>query len=56
MITILSIWTVIVTILFIGIALWAWSSKNKARFEEAARIPLEDDDASDRRAEGTDNG
>lgn len=44
MIVILSIMTVIVTIAFTGIAAWAWSGKNKARFEEAARIPLEEDD------------
>lgn len=39
-----SIWTVIVFIIFIGIILWAWSGKNKTAFEEAARIPLEDDE------------
>ena len=39
-----SIWTVIVFLIFIGIVLWAWSGKNKTAFDEAARIPLEDDD------------
>lgn len=56
MITILSVWTVIVTILFTGIAAWAWSSKNKARFEEAARIPLDDDDSPDSYPEDTGDG
>ena len=56
MITILSIWTVIVTILFTGIAVWAWSSKNTARFEEAARIPLDDDDSADGYPEDAGNG
>ena len=42
--TIFSLWTVTVFVLFIGIVVWAWSSKNKASFDEAARIPLEDDD------------
>ena len=53
---ILSVWTVIVTILFTGIAAWAWSGKNKARFEEAARIPLDDDDSADSYNEGSGNG
>ena len=25
--------------------IWAWSGKRKAAFDEAARLPLEDDDA-----------
>lgn len=29
---------------FIGIFLWAWSRGNRARFEEDARIPLQNDD------------
>ncbi len=41
---IFSIWTVVVFILFIGIALWAWSDRNKKTFDAAARLPLEDDD------------
>lgn len=28
---------------FIGIAIWAWSRRNRARFESASRLPLEDD-------------
>lgn len=39
-----SIWTVIVLVVFIGIVIWAWSAKRKRAFDEAARIPLEDDD------------
>ncbi len=42
--TIFSIWTVVVFILFIGIVIWAWSSKRKADFDEAAMIPLNEDD------------
>ena len=42
--TILSLWTVVVLIVFLGIVIWAWSGANKARFEAAARIPLDDDD------------
>ncbi|MBI3545271.1 MAG: cbb3-type cytochrome c oxidase subunit 3 [Gammaproteobacteria bacterium] len=39
-----SIWTVVMFVLFIGIVAWAWSAKRKRRFDEAARMPLEDDD------------
>ena len=28
---------------FIGIALWAYARRNRERFEEAARIPFEQD-------------
>ena len=48
--------TVIVTIAFTGIAAWAWSSKNKARFEEAARIPLDEDEFDRRYREDAGNG
>ncbi len=41
---ILSAWTIIVFVLFIAIGIWAWSSKNKEKFEAAARIPFEEDD------------
>jgi cytochrome c oxidase cbb3-type subunit 4 len=27
---------------FIGILAWAWTRRNRSRFEEAARIPFED--------------
>ncbi len=33
---------------FIGIVCWAWSRGNAARFAEAARLPLLDDDRSGR--------
>jgi cytochrome c oxidase cbb3-type subunit 4 len=38
-----SIWTVLLFLIFIGIVLWAWSGKRKQAFDEAARLPLEDD-------------
>ncbi len=40
-----SAWTVIVMILFLGIVAWAYSGKRKTEFEQAAQLPLEDDDA-----------
>jgi cytochrome c oxidase cbb3-type subunit IV len=37
---------VVVTLLsfaaFVGIAVWAWSRKNAARFDEAAQLPFAD--------------
>lgn len=38
-----SLTTVLAFILFIGIVVWAWSGRQKAAFEEAARLPLDDD-------------
>lgn len=38
-----SIWTVIVFVIFIGIVLWAFSGRRKKDFDEAARLPLDDD-------------
>ena len=39
----MSLWTVIVMVFFVFIVIWAWSGRRKKSFEEAARIPLEDD-------------
>lgn len=38
-----SILTLVLFLVFIGIVIWAWSSKRKKQFEEAARLPLDDD-------------
>ena len=37
------LWTALLLVIFIGIVVWAWSGKRKSAFDEAARIPLEDD-------------
>ena len=37
------IWTVALFLLFVGIIIWAWSSNRKKGFDEAARLPLDDD-------------
>ena len=39
-----SLMTVVMMVVFLGIVAWAWSSKRSAAFEEAARVPLEDDE------------
>ena len=38
-----SIVAVLALAVFIGIVLWAWSGRNRARFDEAARLPFEQD-------------
>ncbi len=42
-----SIWTIVVMITFLGIVVWAFSGKRKSAFDEAARLPFEDDQLSD---------
>ena len=39
-----SIWTVVAMVLFIGIVIWAWSGSRKEDFEQAARLPFEEDE------------
>ena len=39
-----SFWTVALLILFIGIVIWAFSSRRKRGFDEAARLPLEEEE------------
>ena len=41
---ILSVWTLVVLVLFVGIVAWAWSGKRKQRFDEAANIPFDKDE------------
>ncbi|MEE9342743.1 MAG: cbb3-type cytochrome c oxidase subunit 3 [Gammaproteobacteria bacterium] len=36
--------TLLAFIAFIGVWVWAWSSKRKSAFDEAANLPFEDDD------------
>jgi cytochrome c oxidase cbb3-type subunit IV len=35
--------TVVSLLTFVGIVVWAWSKRNQAAFDEAARLPLSDD-------------
>ncbi|MBI3570802.1 MAG: cbb3-type cytochrome c oxidase subunit 3 [Gammaproteobacteria bacterium] len=45
-------WTVLMFVLFVGIIAWAWSAKRKKSFEQAARMPLEDEDMTPARPTG----
>ncbi len=35
--------TAVSFVVFIGIVWWAWSARNKSRFDEAALLPFNDD-------------
>jgi cytochrome c oxidase cbb3-type subunit 4 len=52
-----SLMTVVMLVVFLGIVAWACSSKRRAEFDAAARVPLEDDAApplrdADQRGQG----
>ena len=53
-----SLWTVVVLATFIGIIIWAFSKKRHSAFDEAARLPLEDDQplTTRRHTSGHDDG
>jgi cytochrome c oxidase cbb3-type subunit IV len=36
--------TAILIVLFLGVWIWAWSARRKSQFDQAARLPLEEDD------------
>ena len=38
-----SAWTLWAVLVFAGIAIWAWRPANRQRFEQDARIPLNDE-------------
>jgi cytochrome c oxidase cbb3-type subunit 4 len=41
--TLRAIVTVISLLVFLGIVAWAWSRRNRERFDEAARLPFQDE-------------
>lgn len=41
-----ALFTLFMFVAFIGIAVWAYSSRRKGDFEEAANLPLEEDQFS----------
>ena len=42
--TLRGIATIVVMATFFGICIWAWSSKRRKDFDEAANLPFADDD------------
>ena len=47
-----SVVTVLAFAAFIGIVLWAYSGRSKAGFDEAARLPFDEMDGTDEKADG----
>ena len=41
--------TLLSFVAFIGVIAWAWSRRNKKRFDDAAKLPFADDERSDKR-------
>ena len=44
--------TVIAFLCFVGIAVWAYSAKRKAAFDEAANLPFTEDDLTADKSDG----
>jgi cytochrome c oxidase cbb3-type subunit 4 len=42
-----SIWSIVILVTFLGIVAWAYSSKRKSAFDEAARLPFTDEPPTD---------
>ena len=38
-----SLFTIVLMVIFIGITVWAYSSSRKQDFDDASRLPLDDD-------------
>ena len=43
MATLHGLWTLVLIVIFVAIVIWAFSSKRKKQFDEAARLPLDDE-------------
>jgi cytochrome c oxidase cbb3-type subunit 4 len=46
-----SIFTVVSLLTFLGIVAWAWSRRNRSRFDEAAMLPFQDETPTERTRE-----
>jgi cytochrome c oxidase cbb3-type subunit 4 len=40
--------TLLSFVAFLGLVAWAWSRRNRQRFDEAANLPFADDERSDK--------
>ena len=43
-----SYYTLLMLVVFVGICIWAWSSKRNKFFSDAANLPFADEETSDR--------
>lgn len=46
------IWTIVLFVSFIGIVMWAFSKRRKARFEEAANLVFADEQEAPEKEQG----
>jgi cytochrome c oxidase cbb3-type subunit 4 len=44
MVMLRSVMTLVAFLVFLGIIAWAWSARRKPDFDEAARLPFDDED------------
>jgi len=44
MVVLRSVMTLLAFVVFLGIVAWAWSARRKADFDEAARLPFDNED------------
>lgn len=49
-----SLWTLVIFVSFIGIVLWAYSSRRKKEFDEAANLVFADEETGNKKT-GEDN-
>jgi|GEM_PF-120886 len=47
--------TLLIFIAFIGVSIWAFSSRQKKRFEEAAQLPFADEEPTPEKGAGRDH-
>lgn len=48
------LWTFLILVIFIVIVAYVWSGKRRQHFEDAGRIPLDDDDKPTNQQAGND--
>lgn len=44
--TLRSVYTVVAFLTFLGVVLWAYGGARRARFEEAARLPFDEEESA----------
>jgi cytochrome c oxidase cbb3-type subunit IV len=37
------LWSLLILVLFVGMVAWVWSDRRKGHYEQAGRIPLQED-------------
>jgi cytochrome c oxidase cbb3-type subunit IV len=47
--------TIVMLVLFLGIWAWSWSRKRRADFDEASRLPLDDNARPPQRSDSKEN-